>query len=91
MANSIKTLQNSLEKEFSMPFTVRSVNHDGENHYVFFPDNDGKELFEVDVHIQNRVRSVVHVYPQLHAGNMLSDMSKASPEKINMFLEFAEA
>lgn len=91
MTNSIEALQNSLQNEFSMPFVVNSVNYDGENHYVFYPENEGKELFEVDVHIQNRVRVVVHVYPQLHAGNMLSDMSEASPEKIHMFLGFAEA
>lgn len=74
-----------------MPFSVRSVNHNGENHYVFYPDNDGKEFFEVDVHIQNRVRLVLRIYPQLHAGNMLSDMSHASQAKLTMFCNFAQA
>jgi 5-methylcytosine-specific restriction protein A len=74
-----------------MPFVVRTENHGGENHYVFYPDNEGKELFEVDVHIQNRVRVVIHIYPQLHAGNMLSDMSHASQAKLSLFCGFAQA
>ena len=91
MLNSIDILQDSLQKEFSMPFVVRSENRGGENHYVFYPKNDGKELFEVDVHIQNRVRLVLRIYPQLHAGNMLSDMSHASQAKLNMFCSFTQA
>lgn len=91
MKNSIDELRNTLQKEFSMPFIVRSENHDGENHFVFYPANDGKEFFEADVHIHNRVRVIVHIYPQLHAGNMLSDMSSAPQEKVRVFLEFAGA
>ncbi len=91
MTNSIQILRDSLEKEFSMPFVVRSENHGGENHYILYPANEGKELFEVDVHIQNRVRVVVHIYPQLHAGNMISDMANASENKITMFCGFVNA
>lgn len=89
MANSIEILKDSLQKEFSMPFVVHSENHSGENHFVFFPQNDLKELFEVSVYIHNRVRIVVEIKPQLHAAAMLEDLSRASEDKKALFYSYS--
>lgn len=91
MNDYTEILRNSLQNEFSMAFDVRRYHSGGEEHYVFCPHNDGKELFNVDVHIANNIRIVLELTPQLHAASMLYDMEHASDEKKQMFVSYATA
>ena len=84
-------LRSSLQGEFSMPFDVHRKLRGGEDHYIFSPNNDSQELFEVDVHIANNIRVVLEVIPQLHAASMLYDMEHSSLESKRMFTSYANA
>lgn len=91
MADYTEFLKNSLQKEFSMPFEVSRRQKEGEDHYFFSPTSEGKELFDVDVHIANNIRIVLEITPQLHAASMLHDMETASVEKKELFSTYAAA
>ena len=74
-----------------MPFEVSRRQKEGEDHYFFSPTSEGKELFDVDVHIANNIRIVLEITPQLHAASMLHDMETASVEKKELFSTYAAA
>ena len=91
MNDFTEILRTCLQNEFSMAFDVQRRRSGGEDHYVFCPQNDGKELFDVDVHIANNIRVVLEVTPQLHAASMLYDMEHATEDKKQMFASYATA
>ncbi len=91
MNDFTEILRTSLQNEFSMAFDVQRRRSGGEDHYVFCPQNDGKELFDVDVYIANNIRVVLELTPQLHAASMLYDMEHAAEDKKQMFVSYATA
>ena len=91
MNDFTEILRTSLQNECSMAFDVQRRRSGEEDHYVFCPQNDGKELFDVDVHIANNIRVVLEVTPQLHAASMLYDMEHATEDKKQMFASYATA
>ena len=91
MNDFTEILRTTLQDEFSMAFDVQHCCIGGEDHYVFCPYNEGKELFDVDIYIANNIRVVLELTPQLHAASMLSDMEHASEDKKQMFASYAMA
>lgn len=91
MADFTEIIRAGLQNEFSMAFDVQRHYSGGEDHYIFCPHNDGKELFDIDVHIANNIRVILELTPQLHAASMLYDMEHASEEKKQLFSSYAKA
>ena len=85
---SAADLQKYLQECFSLPFDVRKELHDGNECYFSSPSNEGGMLFEVEAYIQNEIRIVLEVKPQIHARAMLESISSADDEKKITFVNF---
>ena len=85
---SSANLQKYLQEYFSMPFDVRKELHDGNECYFSSPANEGDMLFEVNAYIQNEIRIVLEIRPQIHARAMLESISGADNEKKTKFINF---
>jgi len=86
-ADCIK-LRDYLEDVFSMPFNVQSALVAGETHYICNPVNEGDIFFSSTVYVHNNVRVIVEIEPQRHGGDMLYEMSKASPSQQKRFNDY---
>lgn len=85
---SAADLQKYLQECFSLPFDVRKELHNGNECYFSSPSNEGGMLFEVKAYIQNEIRIVLEVKPQIHARAMLESISSADDEKKTKFINF---
>lgn len=86
-----KELKTGLESLFSMPFDVVSEDIDNEVIYHCYPSNEGETLFEVSIHIHNKIRIVAEITPQKHAGELLYELECASKDKIDLFFDYYNA
>lgn len=81
-------LQKYLQEYFSLPFNVRKELHEGNECYFSSPSNEGDMLFEVKAYIQNKIRIVLEIKPQIHARAMLESISCADNEKKTNFINY---
>lgn len=81
-------LQKYLQEYFSLPFDVRKELHEGNECYFSSPSNEGDMLFEVKAYVQNEIRIVLEIKPQIHARAMLESISGADEEKKTHFINF---
>ena len=77
-----------IENVFSMPFDFFVKTLNGEVHFLCFPHNDSEALFSVEAYIHNDIRIKCHIAPQLHAAEMIREMSKASKEMQALFFTY---
>jgi 5-methylcytosine-specific restriction protein A len=85
---SAADLQKYLQEYFSLPFDVRKELYEGNECYFASPSNEENSLFEVKAYIQNEIRIVLEIKPQIHARAMLESISGADNEKKTNFINY---
>jgi 5-methylcytosine-specific restriction protein A len=90
MKMDFQRIRNVLEDAYDIPFHVDGGMTYSDPWYVIYPENNGKELFELRFTFKQHMRLTIEMQPQKYGAFSVQDMSKASEEKKIIFAEYAK-
>ena len=81
-------IRKHLEETFDIPFVVSRKNENQEPIYTISPLYPGKELFDIQISIRNKVRLLIEFIPQRYSVNFISGMGHQGIDNRKIFSEY---
>lgn len=83
-------IKRNLENEYDIPFVVTKFFKNGEPVFIIGPEDEGKELFNIRVSFQNKVRLYMEFVPQKYSATFIESMAYQSMENRGRFIKYVE-
>ena len=88
--NGFEKLRIYIESIYDIPFKISVNKSVNDISYCIKPENDRKQLFDINVSYKNNIRLIIEVTPEKYAAFSIQDMGNASTDKKKMFVEYAK-
>lgn len=83
-------IRRNLENEYDIPFVVTKFFKNGEPVFIIGPEDEGKELFNIRLSFQNKVRLYMEFVPQKYSAMFIESMAYQPLENRRLFIKYVE-